>query len=172
MSPYWVGGLTAPDDLTIPCNSINARDYENIFRGSIIRYMDAKESRDRQKREADKKTARRVKVVGARKKQTAKDAAKNLVIKNSYITVPYTPGMKTNFYATREWRELRWRVISKSIAECVICGRNHKQHGVVLHVDHIKPRSRYPELELDESNMQVLCEDCNLGKGALEQTFP
>jgi hypothetical protein len=34
------------------------------------------------------------------------------------------------------------------------------------HIDHIKPRSKYPELELDEDNLQVLCKDCNYGKGA------
>lgn len=45
---------------------------------------------------------------------------------------------------------------------CLACGR--KPPTVVLHVDHIKPRSKYPELELEISNLQVLCEDCNLGK--------
>lgn len=29
------------------------------------------------------------------------------------------------------------------------------------HVDHILPRSRFPQYELDISNMQVLCEHCN-----------
>jgi hypothetical protein len=33
-----------------------------------------------------------------------------------------------------------------------------------MHVDHIKPRSKYPDLELSRQNLQVLCEDCNLGK--------
>jgi hypothetical protein len=36
--------------------------------------------------------------------------------------------------------------------------------SVQIHVDHIKPRSSYPELELDIKNLQVLCRDCNLGK--------
>ena len=43
--------------------------------------------------------------------------------------------------------------------------------GVVLHVDHIKPRSKFPELELSLDNTQVLCADCNLGKGAWDDTF-
>jgi 5-methylcytosine-specific restriction endonuclease McrA len=37
--------------------------------------------------------------------------------------------------------------------------------GKPLHVDHIKPRSKYPELEYEISNLQILCDDCNLGKG-------
>src|SRR5262249_39926358 len=36
--------------------------------------------------------------------------------------------------------------------------------------DHIKPRSKFPELELELGNLQVLCADCNLGKRAWDQT--
>ena len=35
----------------------------------------------------------------------------------------------------------------------------------MLEVDHIKPRSTHPELALDFDNLQVLCHDCNQGKG-------
>ena len=45
------------------------------------------------------------------------------------------------------------------------CGRSKKIHGIVIHVDHIKPRSIYPDLALTYDNLQLLCEDCNLGKG-------
>jgi len=41
------------------------------------------------------------------------------------------------------------------------CGRTPADTGKSPHVDHIKPRSKYPLLELDISNMQVLCEQCN-----------
>jgi len=43
-------------------------------------------------------------------------------------------------------------------------------HGIVIHVDHIKPRSRYPELSLEIENLQVLCEDCNMGKSNVFET--
>ena len=33
-----------------------------------------------------------------------------------------------------------------------------------MHVDHIKPRSLYPDLELEFENLQVLCKYCNLEK--------
>lgn len=68
-----------------------------------------------------------------------------------------------DFYKTPEWRTLRYRVLRKYGFKCGACGRT-KEHGVVLHVDHIKPRSNFPELQLEESNLQILCEDCNLGK--------
>lgn len=70
----------------------------------------------------------------------------------------------SNFYETDAWRELRFKVLRKFKFECMACGRSKKKHGVVIHVDHIKPRSKFPELELDLNNLQVLCEDCNLGK--------
>lgn len=39
-----------------------------------------------------------------------------------------------------------------------------------IQVDHIKPRSKYPALELVESNLQVLCKQCNHGKSNIDQT--
>ena len=75
----------------------------------------------------------------------------------------YVMGMKQGFYQTREWRSVRYDVLKASDGKCALCGRS-KQDGIVLHVDHIKPRSKYPDMELAPSNMQVLCEDCNMGK--------
>lgn len=69
-----------------------------------------------------------------------------------------------DFYKSEEWRKLRYRVIQKYGAKCMLCGRSHSEHGVVIHVDHIKPRSKHPELDLNFDNLQVLCEDCNIGK--------
>lgn len=74
-----------------------------------------------------------------------------------------------DFFESREWRELRYRVLLKHGRRCMCCGATPDQ-GVILHVDHVKPRSRYPELELSFDNLQVLCENCNLGKGAWDQT--
>ncbi|WP_232796123.1 HNH endonuclease [Citrobacter rodentium] len=33
-----------------------------------------------------------------------------------------------------------------------------------MHVDHIKPRSLYPHLALDLSNLQIMCNECNVSK--------
>jgi len=39
-----------------------------------------------------------------------------------------------------------------------------------LHIDHIKPKSKYPELEFDLFNMQLLCKDCNWEKSNRHET--
>ena len=71
---------------------------------------------------------------------------------------------RQEFYMSEEWRSLRYNILKKYKGRCCLCGRSYQKNGVVIHVDHIKPRSKYPELELDENNLQLLCEDCNLGK--------
>lgn len=67
------------------------------------------------------------------------------------------------FYNLPEWQRLRYSAIEKYGNKCNACGRSPKD-GVIIHVDHIKPRSISPELALDIDNLQILCEQCNLGK--------
>lgn len=81
----------------------------------------------------------------------------------------YKPGMGAAFYHTREWLQLRYRVLQRRGATCEACGST-RTHGVRIHVDHIKPRSKFPALELDENNLQVLCEPCNIGKSNKDST--
>lgn len=64
------------------------------------------------------------------------------------------------FYDSPEWRCLRYKALRLHGPKCQLCGSRKEP----LHVDHIKPRSIYPELELKIENLQVLCRDCNLGK--------
>lgn len=33
-----------------------------------------------------------------------------------------------------------------------------------MHVDHIKPRSLHPHLALELSNLQIMCNECNVSK--------
>ena len=73
------------------------------------------------------------------------------------------------FYSSAPWKELRYRVLKASDGRCALCGVSASS-GAVLHVDHIKPRSLFPELALEESNMQVLCADCNIGKSNKDDT--
>lgn len=75
-----------------------------------------------------------------------------------------------DFYSSREWRTLRVRVLEKYECKCMMCGRSPRGHGIVIHVDHIKSRSKYPKLELVFENLQLLCEDCNLGKSNKYET--
>lgn len=68
-----------------------------------------------------------------------------------------------SFYDTDAWRDVRYKALARNNGKCELCGSS-KHDGAILHVDHIKPRSRFPELELSLDNLQVLCAHCNLGK--------
>jgi hypothetical protein len=68
------------------------------------------------------------------------------------------------FYSSPEWRLLRAEVIREQGRCCLECGR-HVAWDFDLTVDHIKPRSKFPELALDKSNLRVLCRQCNSSKG-------
>lgn len=81
-----------------------------------------------------------------------------------------TAAERKAFYSTQDWRRLRYRVLLEDGAVCILCGRNHAQHGVVIHVDHIEPLSLNWSRRLDRDNLQILCEDCNLGKSNLDNT--
>lgn len=82
---------------------------------------------------------------------------------NQRTDKPAREVLSKDFYQSREWRQIRYEALRKHGGRCLCCGRSGKQ-GVVLHVDHIRPRSLYPDLALSINNLQVLCEDCNLGK--------
>ena len=76
-----------------------------------------------------------------------------------------------NFYDTWAWKDIRYQALHKCGRRCMSCGASPlKDNKVVLHVDHIKPFRKYPELALDINNLQVLCEDCNMGKGYWDET--
>jgi hypothetical protein len=61
---------------------------------------------------------------------------------------------------------VRYRLLKKADGRCSLCGATKKE--TVLHIDHIVPRSR-GGLN-DESNLQVLCLKCNLGKSNKDAT--
>ena len=65
-----------------------------------------------------------------------------------------------SFYNSEGWKVLRKKAFQKYPSICMRCGNKD-----FLEVDHVKPRSRYPDLELDIDNLQILCRDCNLSKG-------
>lgn len=73
------------------------------------------------------------------------------------------------FYQTDEWRAVRYIALRAAGGACQCCGVRASKVKP-LHVDHIKPRSKFPELELEASNLQVLCIDCNLGKSNIDET--
>ncbi len=72
------------------------------------------------------------------------------------------PKKVVNFYNSHEWKRLRLKAFEAYGTKCQCCGRFPPE--VILDVDHIKPRSKFPELALDLKNLQILCRDCNQGK--------
>ena len=63
------------------------------------------------------------------------------------------------------WR-LRFLVMRRDNFKCVKCGRSPSTNaGLILHLDHIIPWSKGGETV--ESNLQTLCDKCNIGKGDL-----
>ena len=68
------------------------------------------------------------------------------------------------FLQTREWLELRWKILERDGRVCRCCGTRGMPSNP-LQVDHMKPRWKFPDLALDPNNLQVLCFQCNNGKG-------
>lgn len=73
------------------------------------------------------------------------------------------------FLSTYEWRRVRMIALKKYGARCQCCGASPAD-GAVMNVDHIKPRKLFPQLALDVDNLQILCHDCNHGKGNWDMT--
>ena len=65
-----------------------------------------------------------------------------------------------DFLETEEWKQLSAKVRRRD-GKCLRCGSSYR-----LCADHIIPRSRRPDLQLQEFNLQTLCKDCNYRKGA------
>ena len=105
------------------------------------------------------------KIIDEKKRKVKSKKGKRAKDRKKYLT---TCGI--SFYDSKEWKRLRYRVLKKYGACCMCCGKNYKDDRVKIHVDHIKPRSKHPHLELDFENLQILCEDCNIGKSNLDDT--
>ena len=60
----------------------------------------------------------------------------------------------------------RYQILKAANGKCQLCGVS--ANDAVLHVDHIKPRSKGGSNDID--NLQCLCEQCNLGKSNRDDT--
>lgn len=117
----------------------------------------------------------RSRIRGARKKENMVIAKERIDREMAQVRAQYAEERKANggeadFFDSNKWQRLRYEVLVESKGCCTLCGRSAREHGVVLEVDHIKPRSRFPNLSLVKSNLQVLCFDCNRGKGNRDTT--
>lgn len=118
--------------------------------------------------EYGRRTGRTISAPDGKKPGRILKGGKARKVRDHKLYVQKKPG--TEFYASPEWRTLRFEVLREHDGRCELCGRSHRTDGVVMHVDHIKPRSKFPALELVKSNLQVLCADCNMGKGNRDDT--
>lgn len=71
------------------------------------------------------------------------------------------------FYKSTIWLKFRFDILKNRKRMCVLCGRGPGD-GFQIELDHIKPRYLFPELALKEKNIQILCRECNRGKGLKE----
>lgn len=93
---------------------------------------------------------------------------KSKVIKQA-VKVAGIDVTSTEFLSTYEWRKVRMEALKKYGPVCQCCGATPAT-GAVINVDHVKPRKLFPYLALDVNNLQVLCHECNHGKGNWDQT--
>ncbi len=78
---------------------------------------------------------------------------------------------KTDFYKSWVWRSARVKVLQRFSATCQLCSASSKHldmcgEPVRIVVDHIYPLHTHWDMRLAASNLQVLCDECNQGKGA------
>ena len=79
------------------------------------------------------------------------------------------PALRPNFYKSRSWQTACVKCFERTKREnggvlaCALCGRT-ELHGVTAwHCHHVKSRSKWPELALEQSNLAAACDDCNMG---------
>lgn len=73
------------------------------------------------------------------------------------------------FYLSWQWKRLRYDVLKQRGRRCECCGAT-PDDAVRIVVDHIKPIRHFWHLRLDQQNLQVLCDDCNMGKGSRDES--
>lgn len=75
---------------------------------------------------------------------------------------------KDKILRSAKWKALRKEVIKEQGRACLKCGATPSLKD--LHIDHIKPYKKYPELVLCKDNLQVLCKRCNFAKSFIDET--
>ena len=69
-----------------------------------------------------------------------------------------------DFYKSKRWWWCKNIIKSSNEIKCLKCGSRNN-----MHVDHVKPKSKFPELALDVYNLQLLCEVCNIEKSNINE---
>jgi 5-methylcytosine-specific restriction endonuclease McrA len=85
------------------------------------------------------------------------------LFENGFFKEKQTP---KSFYESEGWLYIRREILGFYGRTCMKCGK----YDDFAHVDHIKPRSKHPDLELNAMNLQILCKGCNKKKSNLHDT--
>jgi 5-methylcytosine-specific restriction endonuclease McrA len=72
------------------------------------------------------------------------------------------------FYQTPQWKTLAYQLKIACGWTCQCCGATADDARIVT--DHVKPVRYFWHLRLEQTNLQVLCEDCNHGKASWDAT--
>lgn len=136
---------------------------EFIKKKPKLQVQPPKKKRNRAERRADRKLAAAIAAADQSKKvRPRKQPKAPLMVEGVDVT-------SKEFLSTYAWRRLRMEALKKYGPKCMCCGAT-PANGAVMNVDHIKPRKFYPNLALDLNNTQILCHDCNHGKGNWDKT--
>jgi len=94
-------------------------------------------------------------------KNTRNEYQKQYYAKNRDVQLPLM---------SRRWAKKRKFIINRDGGYCQRCFVKFRViNDGKLQVHHIKPRSKYPELMYEDSNLITLCQTCNLEIGVKEE---
>lgn len=85
--------------------------------------------------------------------------------KNYFHTHKYE-GIKNCNWAGGRADRFRRLILKRDDYTCQVCGLKDEE---IVQVDHIKPRSKFPELSFDISNGRTLCPNCHERKSNKEK---
>jgi 5-methylcytosine-specific restriction endonuclease McrA len=72
----------------------------------------------------------------------------------------YNKSSENLFYHSPEYKFLRLTVLKRDGYKCTNCGKSGSTNNA-LQLEHIKPKSLYPELIYELSNLRILCINCH-----------
>jgi 5-methylcytosine-specific restriction endonuclease McrA len=84
--------------------------------------------------------------------------------KKHYKTIKFTTEEVETYKALRI--KVKEKLFNQCLGCCAYCRRSVGHYGWAWHIEHVIPKSKYPELTFDMSNLTVGCVHCNQWKGA------
>lgn len=145
------------------------RDLETVQMLQRIEEEQKLKNEERKKKKEELAQVRRMRRADKRRKRSEKAVVLQKVVsaQSKKIRLLKQNRQRGNgFYESRQWQELRYKAIRTWGRKCMLCGAENCE----LHVDHIKPRSKFPDLSLSFDNLQILCRVCNFGKSNKDET--